>query len=36
LSYSENLGGRQGGRVFGIIVVLAIVGIILLAGALGN
>ena len=32
LSYTENLGGR----LFGIIVVLAIIGFILLAVALGN
>ena len=36
LSYTENLGGRQGGRSFGIVIAIAIIGFILLAVVLGS
>jgi len=36
LSYTENLGGRRGGRPFAIVIAIAIIGFILLAVVLGN
>ena len=36
LSYTENLGGRRGGRPFAIVIAIAIIGFILLAVVLGS